>query len=68
MTLGLGEVAFALGLLLVVEGLVLALAPSRIEEALAFLLSLSVENRRMIGLVALAAGVLMIWLAGGREG
>lgn len=68
MTLGAGEVATAVGLLLVVEGLVLALAPSRIEEALEFLRSLSVENRRTIGLVALAAGVLTIWLAGGRTG
>lgn len=68
MTLGAGEIATALGLLLVVEGLVLALAPSRIEEVLDFLRSLSVENRRMIGLAALAAGVLMIWLAGGRAG
>lgn len=64
----LGEVARALGLLLVVEGLVLALAPSRIEEVLEFLRSLSVENRRMLGLTALAAGVLMIWLAGTRAG
>lgn len=68
MTLGAGEIATALGLLLVVEGLVLALAPSRIEEVLEFLRSLSVESRRMIGLAALAAGVLMIWLAGGRAG
>ena len=68
MTLGAAEIAVAVGLLMVVEGLVLALAPSRIEEVLEFLRRLSVENRRMLGLVAIAAGVLTIWLAGGARG
>ncbi|MES2144110.1 MAG: DUF2065 domain-containing protein [Pseudomonadota bacterium] len=61
-------VLWAIGLVLIVEGLVLALAPSRSEEVLEFLRGISGENRRMIGLTALAAGVLMIWLAGGRPG
>lgn len=68
MTLGAAEIAVAVGLLMVVEGLVLALAPSRIEEVLEFLRRLSVENRRMLGLVAIAAGVLTIWLAGDARG
>jgi uncharacterized protein YjeT (DUF2065 family) len=68
MTLGAGEIAVAVGLMLVVEGLVLALAPSRIEEVLDFLRRLSVENRRTLGLLAVAAGVLTIWLAGGVRG
>ncbi len=68
MTTGAAEIAVAVGLLMVVEGLVLALAPSRIEEVLEFLRRLSVENRRMLGLVAIAAGVLTIWLAGGARG
>lgn len=53
----------AVGLVLCVEGLVIALAPSRIEEFLEQLRQLSLETRRMIGLGALAAGVLLIWLA-----
>lgn len=53
----------AVGLVLCVEGLVIALAPSRIEEFLEQLRQLSFEIRRMIGLGALAAGVLLIWLA-----
>lgn len=55
-------VALALGLVLVVEGLVLALAPRRVEDALRALASLTVENRRLIGLGALALGVALVWL------
>jgi hypothetical protein len=58
-------VALAIGLVLAVEGLVLALAPRRIEDALRVLLSLSEDRRRLIGLGALALGVLLIWLARG---
>ena len=54
----------ALGLVLVVEGLAMALAPSRIEEALAYLVSLSRDRKRAIGLVALAIGVALVWLSG----
>ncbi|NKB29122.1 MAG: DUF2065 family protein [Rhodobacteraceae bacterium] len=53
------------GLVLAFEGLVLALAPRRLEEALQFLLSIPPETRRMLGLAALAGGVLLIWLARG---
>ncbi|HOZ32179.1 MAG TPA: DUF2065 family protein [Tabrizicola sp.] len=55
-------VALALGLVLVVEGLVLALAPRRVEDALRALASLTVENRRLVGLGALALGVALVWL------
>ncbi len=53
----------AVALVLIVEGLVLALAPSRIEEALAFLASLAPDTRRLIGLAALALGVFVLALA-----
>lgn len=52
----------ALGLVLIVEGLVLALAPSRLEEFLAMLVAIPVETRRLIGLAALAAGVGLFWI------
>lgn len=55
----------ALGLVLAVEGLVLALAPRRIEDALRMIASLGIDQRRMIGLGALALGVVIVWLAGG---
>ncbi|WP_245398540.1 DUF2065 family protein [Oceaniglobus trochenteri] len=51
----------ALGLVLSIEGLVFALAPSRLEEALEALRRISPETRRFIGLGALALGVLLVW-------
>jgi uncharacterized protein len=58
-------VLLAIGLVLVVEGLALALAPRRIEDALRALMALTEDRRRMIGLGALALGVGLIWLARG---
>jgi uncharacterized protein YjeT (DUF2065 family) len=58
------HIILALGLVLAVEGLVLALAPRRIEDALRLIVSLGVDQRRMIGLGALALGVVIVWLAG----
>ena len=59
----IGWLVLALGLVLTVEGLALALAPSRIQAALDLLRSLSAEQRRAVGLAALAAGVALIALA-----
>jgi uncharacterized protein YjeT (DUF2065 family) len=42
---------------------VLALAPSRIEDALRLLASMPAETRRLIGFGALALGVLLLALA-----
>ncbi|MDR9393157.1 DUF2065 domain-containing protein [Roseovarius sp. SYSU LYC5161] len=53
----------ALGLVLVVEGLVYALAPSIVEQLLAALSQFSDEARRMLGLVALAIGLVLVWAA-----
>lgn len=58
-------VVLGIGLVLAVEGLVLALAPSRVEDALRLLASFSRDRRRQIGLGALALGVLLVWLARG---
>jgi uncharacterized protein YjeT (DUF2065 family) len=58
-----GIVLLALGLVLIVEGLVYALAPSLVEDLLAALRSLTHDQRRMTGLGALALGVALIWLA-----
>lgn len=53
----------AIGLVLAIEGLVLALAPRRVEDALRFLAATGLDRRRQIGLAALALGVLLVWLA-----
>ncbi|MDD8023896.1 MAG: DUF2065 domain-containing protein [Paracoccaceae bacterium] len=55
-------------LVLIIEGLALALAPSRIEEALAFLAALGPERRRLLGLIGLAAGVAILALLRARTG
>lgn len=52
----------AIGLVLVIEGLALALAPSRIEDLLATFAAMSRDKRRMLGLGALAIGVVLVWL------
>jgi uncharacterized protein len=59
-------VLLAIGLVLAVEGLVLALAPGRMEDALRLILTLGQDRRRAIGLVALALGVALVWLSGVR--
>lgn len=53
----------ALGLVLIVEGLVYALAPSLVEDLLETLRSLPLETRRLVGLTALVIGLLLVWIA-----
>ena len=53
----------AIGLVLIVEGLVYALAPSLIEELLDTLRALPLKTLRVMGLLALAVGVAVVWLA-----
>ena len=57
------ELGLALGLVAVIEGLVLVLAPRRMEDALRSIARISVEARRTVGLVTVAIGVLIVWLA-----
>ncbi len=54
-------VLLALGLVLIVEGLAYALAPSLIEEMLELMRNLPMEVRRQVGLLALVIGVLLAW-------
>ncbi|NDV00152.1 DUF2065 family protein [Pseudoroseicyclus tamaricis] len=53
----------ALGLLLVAEGLIWALAPGLIEAMLAALRSMDIPQRRMVGLGAMALGAVFVWAA-----
>lgn len=61
-------ILLAIGLVLVVEGLVLALAPSRMEDILKALSEIPHETRRLLGLAAVALGTLLVWLAKGAFG
>lgn len=54
-----------LGLVLVIEGLVVALAPSRLEDVVEMLRRIPIETRRMIGLAMVACGVFMVWMVQG---
>ncbi|SLN76055.1 DUF2065 family protein [Roseisalinus antarcticus] len=56
-------ILWGIGLVLVVEGLAYALAPSLVEQALAALRRLTPEQRRYVGLLACAAGLALLWLA-----
>lgn len=56
-------ILLALGLVLILEGLVYALAPSLIEELLKALQSLSLAQRRQIGILVLALGAVLIVMA-----
>ena len=53
----------ALGLVLIVEGLVYALAPSLVEQLLEALRAMPEDMRRNMGLGAVALGVVLVWLA-----
>ncbi|WP_224815575.1 DUF2065 domain-containing protein [Hasllibacter sp. MH4015] len=55
-------ILMGLGMVLVIEGLVFALAPSRLEDLLRAMATIPPETRRMIGLSALVLGaVLTSW-------
>lgn len=53
----------ALGLVLIVEGLVYALAPSLVDQLLAALRAIPEDQRRLMGLSALAIGGVLVWCA-----
>jgi uncharacterized protein len=56
-------ILLGLGLVLVFEGLVFALAPSRLEELVRVIAEMPIETRRALGLGAVAIGVLLVWVA-----
>ncbi len=54
-------ILLALGLVLLIEGLVYALAPSFVEDLLETLKSLPLDQRRIMGLFAMILGGLLLW-------
>ncbi|MCZ4260409.1 MAG: DUF2065 domain-containing protein [Limimaricola soesokkakensis] len=56
-------ILLGLGLVLVIEGLAWALAPSLVLRMLETLRDMPPEQRRLAGLVALALGVALLWMA-----
>lgn len=52
-----------IGLVFVIEGLALALAPNRMERLLETFVAMSRDRRRLMGLAAMGFGVALVWLA-----
>jgi uncharacterized protein YjeT (DUF2065 family) len=59
----MATVLLALGLVLIVEGLVYVLAPSLVERMLEALRSLPEGARRQLGLLAVVSGLILLWIA-----
>ncbi len=59
----MSTIVLAIGSVLVVEGLVYSLAPSAIERLFEAYHSLTIAQRRAMGLVSVALGVGLCWLA-----
>jgi uncharacterized protein YjeT (DUF2065 family) len=59
----IAEVVWAAGLVLAIEGLVIALAPGRIDALLEAFRRMPVDARRLAGLAGLVIGVLLLTLS-----
>lgn len=61
--MGLGfALLLGIGMVLVIEGLVFALLPGRLEDMLRMLAEIPVETRRILGLSAMTMGVIVVSL------
>jgi uncharacterized protein YjeT (DUF2065 family) len=61
----MSDLAVALGLVLVIEGLLWAIAPSLGRKLLAATEEVPESTLRMAGAAAVAAGVLIVWMIRG---
>lgn len=59
----MSDLVTALGLVLIIEGLVYAASPARLKAMMARLEEIPDETLRMGGLIAVAVGVAIVWLA-----
>lgn len=57
------DLLLGFGLVAVIEGLVLALAPLRFEDLLKAMGELSRDQRRILGVAVVAVGVVLVWVA-----
>jgi len=57
------ELLTALGLVLVIEGIGYALAPGRFKAMMALASEIPEERLRTGGIIAVAAGVMVVWVA-----
>jgi uncharacterized protein YjeT (DUF2065 family) len=61
----LSELATAIGLVFVLEGLLLALAPGLAKRLVTEILAYPAQSLRLAGILAMAFGVIVVWLARG---
>ncbi|WP_170338338.1 DUF2065 domain-containing protein [Ruegeria arenilitoris] len=59
----MGMILLAFGLVLIVEGLAYALAPSLVERMLEALRSIPEPARRLVGLLCVVSGFVLLWTA-----
>lgn len=59
----MATIFLALGLVLVVEGLVYGLAPSLVERMLEALRAMPEPARRQMGLLSVVIGLILLWVA-----
>ncbi len=57
----MGIILLAFGLVLIVEGLAYALAPSLVERMLEALRALPESARRTVGLLCVVSGFILLW-------
>jgi uncharacterized protein YjeT (DUF2065 family) len=55
-------ILFGIALVLIIEGLAYALAPSLIERMLEAMKMMPLDMRRLIGVTSIAAGVIILWI------
>lgn len=65
MDLAWSDLGVALGLALTLEGLAYALAPDLIRRLYATMLTEHVSKLRLLGVLAMATGVAIVWLSRG---
>lgn len=55
-------ILLGIAMVLIIEGLAYALAPSLVEQMLEAMRQMPLDMRRLIGVTAIAAGVAMMWI------
>jgi uncharacterized protein len=58
------DLVLGVGLVAIVEGLMLALAPARMREALETIARMDPDRRRTVGLLAVTVGIALVWMVG----
>ena len=59
----IADALLGLGLVAIIEGLALALAPGQMREALDAIARMDPERRRLVGLLAVTLGIALVWVA-----